>query len=335
MLTEGFLQAFFRLSGLDTGLQPSQRGGLCQGSLTDAVEHVVDELSSPLRAVPSYARRLRDPLVRTFEHIDRVAESVPGTLHCSHSAFGEDPRINAFFVSPDHIREVFSQSEEVRGLFDGDLGAEECWALLCMSKKERWQPGMALIDGEVRRDVMLTTVSFSDHQVVSPGADEPSARCALKCCMLNALLAHIRRAASAARGETEDRDNRLRLLNARLRRSKDRTRSEALEAEIQAVEQQLRDQSPRIRTLQDHLSFVVDALSQPADYLDVTECTLRLSRLGIKLEDGSGEPGYELGVSEIRVASQAPRVGALVRFPRAELLPRPDFLKQADLFLAV
>ena len=121
VLTEGFLQAFFRMSGLDAGLRTGQGGGLCQGNLTGAVEHVVEELSSRLRAVPNYARRLRDPLARTFEHIDRVAESVPGTLRCSHSAFGEDPRINAFFVSPDHIREVFSQSEEVRSLFDGDL----------------------------------------------------------------------------------------------------------------------------------------------------------------------------------------------------------------------
>ncbi len=62
---------------------------------------------------------------------------------------------------------------------------------------------------------------------------------------------------------------------------------------------------------------------------------LRLTRLGIMLEAGSSEPGYELGVSEIRIASHRPRIGALVRFPREELLPKPDFVRQADIFLAL
>jgi hypothetical protein len=316
-------------------LATAQRGGLCQGSLGDAVEQLVDELSSRLRAAPNYARRLRDPLAVTFHHIDHIAETIPGTLHCSHSAFGDDPRINAFFVSPQHIQEVFSQSEEVRSLFDSDPSAEACWALLCMSKTERRQLGMALIDGQVRRDVMLTTVSFSDHQVVSPGTDEASARCALKCCMFRSVLAHIRRTAAGARAETEDRDNRLRLLRGRLRRAQDPTQREALSAEIQGIEQQLQDQQPRIRTVQDHLDFVAGALSQPAQYLDAGECRLRLSRLGIKLEQDSNEPGYELDVSEIRIASDEPRIGALVQFPRAELLPKPDYLRQAEIFLAL
>ncbi len=273
MVTASFLNALFALTGRNSGLTTGQRGGLCQGNLGDAVEHVVDELSSRLRAVPSYARLPKDPLATTFRHIDQVAETIPGTLHCCHSAFGSDPRINAFFVSPQHIQEVFSQSDEVRQLFDADPGVAECWALLCMAKKERRQPGMALIDGEVRRDVMQTTVSFSDHQVVSPGSDEASARCALKCCMFNSLLAHIRRTATAARTATEDGENRLRLLNGRLRRAKDQQQRETLAAEIQGVEQRLRAQSPQIRTLQDHLAFVADALSNPAQFLDAGECT--------------------------------------------------------------
>lgn len=335
MLSASFLTAMFGFAGRGAGLGPVQRGGLCGGGLGDAVEHVVDELSSRLRAVPNYARRLKEPLATTFRHIDQVAEAIPGTLQCSPTVFGDDPRINAFFVSPQHIREVFSQSDEVRSLFDADPGAQDCWALLCMAKKERQQPGMALINGEVRRDVMVTTVSFTDHQVVSPGSDEPSARCALKCCMFNSVLAHIRRTITQAKTETEDRENRLRLLKGRLRRAGDATDAARLGAEIQALGQQLEAQPLRIQTVQDQLAFVVQALASPAQYLDAGECKLRLSRLGVKLEAESGEPGYDLGVCEIRVASHRPRIGALVRFPRAELLPRPDFLRQAEIFLAL
>jgi hypothetical protein len=335
VVTADFLNAIFRLPGRVAGPPTAQRGGLCQGTLGDAVEHVVDQLSSRLRAVPNYARSLKEPLATTFRHIDQVAEAIPGTLHCSPTVFGEDPRINAFFVSPQHIREVFSQSDEVRSLFDADPGTQDCWALLCMAKKERRQPGMALINGEVRRDVMVTTVSFGDHQVVSPGSDEPSARCALKCCMFNSVLAHIRRTITQARTETEDRENRLRLLKGRLRRAEGATEAARLGTEVQALEEQLGAQPLRIQTIQDQLAFVAQALASPAQYLDAGECKLRLSRLGVKLEAESPEPGYDLGVCEIRVASHRPRIGALVRFPRAELLPRPDFLRQAEIFLAL
>lgn len=153
--------------------------------------------------------------------------------------------------------------------------------------------------------------------------------------MFSSVLAQIRRTAAAARVETEDRDNRLRLLQGRLRRAQDPRQRETLSAEIQAIEERPQGPEPRIRTVQDHLAFVADALSHPAQYLDAGGCRLRLSRLGIKLEPDSKEPAYEVDLSEIRVASQEPRIGAMVRFPREELLPKPDHLRQAEIFLAL
>ena len=100
------------------------------------------------------------------------------------------------------------------------------------------------------------------------------------------------------------------------------------------MEQQLKDQDPRLGTLGEHLDFVVCALSHPAEFLKTDRCSMRLNRQSVKLEHGVG-PGFELELSEISIASHAPRIGALVRFPRDELLPQRDLLKQADLFLAV
>ena len=76
------------------------------------------------------------------------------------------------------------------------------------------------------------------------------------------------------------------------------------------------------------------ALANPAEFLTATATSLRLNRLGIKINQGSDDPGYDLSLSEIRVASREPRIGVLVRFPRDELLPQQDFLQKADLFLA-
>ncbi|MGB5774815.1 MAG: hypothetical protein WBP89_09130, partial [Sedimenticolaceae bacterium] len=87
--------------------------------------------------------------------------------------------------------------------------------------------------------------------------------------------------------------------------------------------------------LSEHLDFVAHVLSHPAEFLGSDRCSLRLNRQAVKLADDDETPAYELELAEFRIASQQPRIGAMVRFPRVELLPQPDLLKQADLFLAI
>ena len=53
------------------------------------------------------------------------------------------------------------------------------------------------------------------------------------------------------------------------------------------------------------------------------------------LDAGSTEPGYDVSVSQVCIGSRSPRVLALVHFLRTDLLPRQDFITEADLFLAL
>jgi hypothetical protein len=340
MFASFFQQMFLRANeAAPLAAADGHTGGACTDDLSSTVEQVVDRLYSRLRVVPNYVRLLQEPIATTFRYIDQVAESIAGPLQCSRSRFSEDPLANAFFVSPQHMQEVFSQSDEVRRLFDANPLAEDCWALLCMHRQERTQPGMALVNDNLRRDVMQTSVSFTDHQIVSPGIDEIAARCALKCCMFDAMLSYIQRRATEAKTRTLDLENRLNSLNNRLRRLSHAADPEnqrpALTAKIEEIEQQLAAQELRLSTLSEHLDFVAHVMSHPAEVLDINRCSLRLNRQAVKLEDDDETPAYELELSEFRIASQPPRIGAMVRFPRAELLPQPDLLKQADLFLAI
>ena len=340
MFASFFQQIFLRADeAVPAAAAHGRASGACPDDLSGAVEQVVDRLYSRLRVVPNYVRVLKEPIATTFRYIDEVADSIPGPLQCSRSSFSEDPHAHAFFVSPQHMQEVFSQSDEVRRLFNANPLAEDCWGLLCMYRQERTQPGMALVNDKLQRDVMQTSVSFTDHQIVSPGIDEMAARCALKCCMFDALLSYIQRRATAAKTRTLDLENRLKSLNGRLRRlsreADHANRMPALTSKVEELEQQLGAQEPRLSTLSEHLDFVAYVLSHPAEFLDSDRCSLRLNRQAVKLEDDDETPAYELELSEFRIASQQPRIGAMVRFPRAELLPQPDLLKQADLFLAI
>jgi len=282
---------------------------------------------------------LTGPVSLTFQYIDEMVEKTPVAFPCRRSAFVEDPRINAFFASAQHLQEVFSQSEEVRQVFEREPDADECWGLLCMRKEERTKLGMAAVDGAIRRDVLQTAVNFTDHQVVSPGTTESEARCALKCCIFKSLLADIRNKVTSARSRSGELETRLSALQGRLRRLDNgrktgATRSKLCE-EIAAVERELATVEPRLETNDDLLQYLTDELSNPGKFVRMQTRSLRLNRMGTRIEVGSSEPGYDLDVSEISVASREPRVSAMVRFPRAELLPKEDFLKKANLFLSM
>jgi len=331
----GFLQEVFeQLKGTFAHCPEDEALDLpCCSVLSAAIEHVVDEINPRLRLVSGYARRLRSPVLATFRHIDGLVENVPGALLCSQDTFARDPRVNAFFVSPRHIQEIFSQSKEVRSLFDKDPGIEECWALLCFRKEERRQLGMSLVGDAVQHDVMQTAVSFTDHQVISPGANEEQARRTLKCCIFNGLLAHIRCLLNDAKSRSDELKNHLKTLRGRLQRASG-SDVDDLQARVSKLELALAEQDPHFASLENNLDFVSEVLEKPASYLNASSSILRLSRLGIKLDEAVTDAGYEVPISQIQIASHRPRIGALVRFPRTELLPEQNFVASADLFLS-
>ncbi len=334
MVFTAFLQETFRrLKGFSAPMGAAAGAGADEELLNQAVEHVVEETYGRLRLLPGYAGRLRGPVRKSFHYIDQLVDGLPDAIHCCRSSYVADPRVNAFFSSPQQMCEVFSRSEDVRDLFNALPGAEECWALLCMRKEERRQFGMALVGDDVRKEVMQTGVSFADHQVVSPGATEEDARRALKCCIFNHLLSYIRRRAKTAKETRLELENRRRVLERRMGQE-DGDQAAELRGQIDQVDRDLALEDLRLISLEDHLEFIADVLDNPEQHVSGGGQQLYLSRLGIKLESDSKEAGYVLPLSEIRVSCHEPRIASLVRFPRSELLPKQDYLEKADLFLS-
>jgi hypothetical protein len=334
MLFTAFLQETFRrLQGCCAAQgEAATQQGVDDELLDRAVEHVVDETYNRLRLLPGYAGRLRGLVQESFRYIDGLVEALPDAIQCCRSTYVEDPRVNAFFASPQQMCEVFSRSEDVRSLFEGAPDAVECWALLCMRKEERRSFGMALVGDDVRKDVMQVGVSFGDHQVVSPGITEGDARRALKCCIFNHLLSYIRRRAKTAKETRGELENRRRVLQGRLQRAAPEG-ALALQSQIADVERDLALEDLQLNSLEDHMEFIAGVLGNPQLYVSGAGMSLRLSRLGIKMDVDSGEAGYTVPLSEIRVSCHEPRIATLVRFPRSELLPQQDYLERADRFL--
>ena len=333
MMTAFLQYAFSRFSG-DFSARDAQ-AGLPQPDndlLGRAVEHVVDEISSRLRVIPAYRRRLEGPVADTFRYIDNLVERMPDSFLCSRKAFSADPRVRTFFVNPRHLQDVFSESREVRQLFDENPQAEECCALVCMHMEERRTFGPALVGDRVHRDVPQTTVSFMQHQVYSPGVSETDARRALKCCIFNSLLGMIRQRFADARASEVERRKQLAMLRSQLREAVRQgagvERQDRLEKQIEALANM--DQNPW--TLEDQLASVQDVLRHAERFVSAGFQRLRLTHMGVRVDRASAEPAYDIDIARIQVAGGEPRVAALVRFPRGELLPKTGFLLQTGTF---
>ena len=338
MMMTSFLQEAFSRFGRGAAGPYNQDGSyqLDSGFLAQAVERVIDETSPRLRAVPGYRRRLERPVIDAFLYIDEQVEHMPDAFLCSRSAFSTDPRVKAFFVNPDHMHEVFSQSKDVRELFDANPQAEECCALVCMRMEERQKFGMALTGDSVHKEVMQTSVNFTDHQVYTPGVSDTDARRALKCCIFNGILHYTRDKLIEAKTSDIERRKRLSMLRSQLREADRKAMLEKhrddLKIQIEDIEDAIKQAAMRPATLEDQLGIVADMLCNTSQFLSARFQSLRLSHLGIKVEQDSKIPAYELDIAEIRVATREPRIAALVRFPRSELLPKADFMLHADSF---
>lgn len=340
MMITAFLQEAFSLFDKEARAPLGQAGSYNpdSGFLTQAIERVVDETLPRLRAVPGYTRRLEGPVNDAFLYIDELVEHMPGSFQCSRSAFSVDPRVKAFFVSPRHMQEVFSQSKDVRELFDASPLAEECCALVCMRMEERQKFGIAQSGDRVHREVMQTSVSFTDHEVYTPGVSEKDARRALKCCIFRGILKYTREKLVEAKTSDIEHRKRLSMLRSQLRKIDHQARLEKLQIDLQRqigeLEDAIKQAARHPATLEDRLALVADMLHHTSQFVSASFQHLHLSHMGIKIEQESSVAAHELDIAEIRIATREPRVAALVRFPRCELLPKPDFLQHADsLFL--
>lgn len=327
-------ETFWRVKQLALGI-PDNTDELeqCEGCIDRAIDLLVEEIDPRIRLLAQYKAKLRSPVIAAFKCIDEVIDKIPDAMQCSRKHFVSDPRTNAFFANPEHITEVFSSSKEVRSLFDASPLADECWGLLCMQKQESRHLGVALESDQLRHDVMQTHIGFFDHQVISPGLTEEEARQALKCCIFKSLIAFMQREIAEAKKNQAKNETQRRVLVGRIRSCQEDNQRVGLEQNLEQLDARIL-QSTRFKTLKDHFDFIRDTLQNPDTCVRCRNFEISMNRMGVQISEHQTEGRMQVPVTEITVTSHPPRIAALARFPREELLPTKDFVREADIFLA-
>jgi hypothetical protein len=296
------------------------------------VEWVVDASEPRIRLVGNYVEKLADAVETALRYSDDLLRRMPPLVVLASRAWAFDPQVNAFFATPNDLRETLDRPA-IRAFFQE--GARECFALMLVVKRETESFGMALQGDMLVREVRQTLVSFSRHQLFFPSPGEDGLRRELRQRTLVFLATRALERIGELRTRRADLEEQRRRLQAQLRALRghaqglrpllasaddvsDAQRVAALERRLVQTEEELTAARKPLGTLDDYLERLREVLSQPEQYLQVRPLTLRLNRMGVKLDATSPEPGETLTLIELESMGER-RIGVLVRFGREEL----------------
>ena len=304
-----------------------------------AVEAVVDAVDPRLRSVAGYARKIAPGMASTITHMRALATDMPAPIVLSRAAWAGDPLVNAMFATTGDVPTVLGRSEELRAFFSAPANAArgEAHALLGAVKTERSVFAPAIVDGQLRQDVAQTTMNFSAHRVIAPGADFAACRREVGVRILRRLAALALARITAAGARATGLEQRKAMLGAQLRMlhlrrdglqdiaggaRNDAVQIASIERELQATVDDYVEARASLATLASRIDHVNAVFTAPADCVSYTPVGVRVNRMGYKVAADSDEPASELTLGELAIGDGLRAVIVFVRCPRAELPAR-------------
>jgi hypothetical protein len=285
--------------------------------LDETVDRVARIISPKIKAVRDYRRRLREPVQQALDYFRQAAGELMGPVAMEPGRWRTDPLLNACFGSMEQLSGFLRSSESLRGQA-AKSGQGEIFFLLTMNRREESTLGCATECDVVRKDVLQTVVTFSDHRGHAPAATLDEAREGIARGALDLL---------ATRAQAHIVDNRLKI--EELERAKAILKSElkllALERhglgeafvdadmrrKLSEGEQAMRDLASNMAQLRsefvdlsDYLEFAVGVIEEPRELITFGTVTMAVNRQGIKDYQGQDDPSRPIRFSEIRLADR-------------------------------
>ena len=303
-----------------------------------------------IRLNPRYREKLEACVRTSIAYLRSIGRERLEPILLARAAWSDDPRLNAFFATADDVPACLGRSRELRAFFEnpsnGDV--QEAYALLGMKKEERTVLGMELQGETVRQDVAQTAVSFSEHRLVAPSATLAATRLEIGRRIIQRLAqVALSRIVALDMKATELQEHkaylgaRLRMLNLARDGMEGIVKDPATIGEqIKAVERELKETvdgyieaKSSLATLDGYIKHIDDVFSHPEQHVSLTHTPLRVSRMGIKVDDASMGPVNELALAELSIGENLRGAIAIVRCPRSELPPKEDLVAQAERYL--
>jgi len=294
-----------------------------------AIERAVDGTDPWLRGVTGYRKMLRPAVLAAIDHVVTLVDDLPPPCEASRAGYAHSPLLRAYFISFEQMQATFRNDKTLNDFLaqTTDRPQQIC-ALLVMERHERRIFGAELRGETIQYDVPQTTVSFAEHRLIDPAAEESQTRFMLKRRAFDHLLALALERIAAMRDTRDDLIRHRTLLQAKLdllhrgqwgfdpTACAEAPNCRALEVELAGIETRLSDVGGDDRTLETHLGVVRDVLGSPERSLWAQTSRLIVDSMGIKrLQSSPDTP--ELTLTELHNSAGRRLVASLVNLTAA------------------
>ena len=280
---------------------------------SENIELVVEGTSGKMRMVASYQKQLRGSVRILLNYVENLVKQLPPPIHVSMKHINTDPQLNAFFVNQADISDTFGRCDELRKLFAAPHNNQltQAYAILFLVKKEKTVLGMELREDIIVRDVKQTVIRFTNHNIEEPCASEEELKTVLKSLLFNSFVSYVKYYL-------------LRLSHAESERADD--------ADNHPIDES-RESSLNLKNPEIYFRELCKILENPQDLLRLEQNTICVTRMGIKTLSGVNNRVNEVCLHEIMMGKTAKEIICLVSFPRDEMPPKKDLLKEASAIL--
>jgi len=345
------ISLFERVAGaLFGGREPSADEAAERQLIDDTIDLVVETVEPRIRLNPRYREKLAGCVRTSIAYLRSIGREQLEPILLARAAWSDDPRLNAFFATADDVPACLGRSRELRAFFENPSNGEvqEAYALLGMKKEERSVFAPKLEGDTLEQDVAQVSVSFSDHRLVAPTATLAATRLEIGKRILQRLSqVALSRIVAVDMKATELQQHkaylgaRMRLLNLARDGMEGIVKDPAtIAGEIKAVERELKETvegyieaKASLTTLDGYIKHVDEVFTHPENHVTLTHTPLRVSRMGIKVDEATIGPVNELALAELSIGENLRGAIAIVRCPRSELPAKEDLVAKAERYL--
>lgn len=256
------------------------------------VESFVDAANNKMRAVSCYSDKLRVHVEALHRHVFQIADQIPPIVDLNLDAFGTDPLVNALFVNSKDIEKLFTTDHDVNIYLRSHSKTEVpvLYALLTADKSEKRTLGMGVQGEMLIRELPQEVVNFSSHKIHTPCASSTELGTALKEYLFSRVVEDIKREMMSHMAI----DNPF------------KPGGESYEARVKSLA------NPDV-----YLDTLLGHLEAPAKLLSIDKSHFKLSKLGIKLEDGDdSQRANEFDIHELTWSNNTRKVVLQVAYAR-------------------
>ncbi len=256
--------------------------------LKEAIERTVDGTDPRLRMLPGYAKKLRDPVLHAAEHVVQLVKSLPEPVPLSSDCFANDPALASIFYSNERLQETLSHNVTLREFRKSTpIVRDSVNAMLAVHKVSKRVIGTTLVNGNMRKDVAQTTVSFDQRWFVDPSQTEEETQRMLMRRVFDRLLGIALSQIVERQNERQDLGARKALLKSKLgviSRSGSFNDQPAaaernqLQERMQSIEQQLNAMGPDDSVLPTNLATITEVLGNAERQLWLEDASFCLDR---------------------------------------------------------